>query len=130
MQTMTPTAPSVRRMPARGRTEQLPLTQVVKTVSEETQQTKKAAFEQIKIGVEFKLSANGAKSVAVAGSFNNWNAKKTPMKKSGDVWQAKVELPRGRYEYRFVVDGQWVSDPNAKESAPNPFGSSNSVLSL
>jgi 1,4-alpha-glucan branching enzyme len=110
--------------------EQVALSQIVKTVSEETQQNKKAAFEQIKVGVEFKLIASEAKSVAIAGNFNGWNAKKTPMKKNGDVWQAKLELPRGRYEYRFVVDGNWVSDPNARESAPNPFGSLNSVVSI
>jgi 1,4-alpha-glucan branching enzyme len=68
--------------------------------------------------------------VAIAGSFNGWSPKKTPMKQIGDVWQAKLELPRGRYEYRFVVDGNWVSDPNAKESVANPFGGSNSVVSL
>jgi len=28
----------------------------------------------------------------------------------------------------FVVDGQWMPDPNAKEFAPNPFGGQNSVL--
>jgi len=34
----------------------------------------------------------------------------------------------GRYEYLFVVDGQWLPDPNAKESVANPFGGRNSVL--
>jgi len=41
---------------------------------------------------------------------------------------AKVWLPAGRYEYRFVVDGQWISDPRAKECVQNAFGSTNSVL--
>jgi len=35
-----------------------------------------------------------------------------------------IKLPRGCYEYRFVVDGNWVSDPSAKGSAANPFGGS------
>ena len=29
----------------------------------------------------------------------------------GDL-TAIIELPLGRYEYKFVVDGQWVHDPN------------------
>jgi len=76
------------------------------------------------------LSVAGAKSVAIASTFNGWKPDQTPMKKNGDTWEARVELPRGRYEYRFVVDGQWASDPNAKESVANPFGGKNSVLSL
>jgi 1,4-alpha-glucan branching enzyme len=110
--------------------EQVALSQIVKTVSENGQESKKSSYGSLKVQVEFKLTACEAKSVAVAGSFNDWNAKKTPLRKVGDCWTASVELPRGRYEYRFVVDGNWVSDPNAKETAANPFGGSNSVLSL
>jgi 1,4-alpha-glucan branching enzyme len=65
----------------------------------------------------------------VAGSFNDWDAQRTPFKKGKDgSWTAKVALPPGRHEYRFVVDGQWFSDPNAKESASNPHGGDNSVI--
>jgi hypothetical protein len=28
------------------------------------------------------------------------------------------------------VDGQWLPDPNAKESVENPFGGRNSVLTV
>jgi 1,4-alpha-glucan branching enzyme len=127
---MNSTATTVRRTPARNRSEQIAVSQIVKTVSEESQPTKKVSFKEIKISVGFKLIANEAKSVAVAGSFNGWSTKKTPLRKEADCWTTTVKLPRGRYEYRFVVDGTWVSDPNAKESAANPFGSSNSVMSL
>jgi 1,4-alpha-glucan branching enzyme len=127
----TSVAPATpRRKSARGKTEQAESSQIVKTVTEEKLPAKEKGFGAIKVQVEFKLSANGANSVSVAGSFNGWNAKKTPLRKDGDWWTATVELPRGRYEYRFVVDGKWVSDPSAKESATNPFGGDNSVLSL
>ncbi|MGO8679207.1 MAG: glycogen-binding domain-containing protein [Limisphaerales bacterium] len=79
--------------------------------------------------VEFILNMPQARSAAVAGTFNNWNAKQTPMRKeSGNVWKTTVSLAPGRHQYRFVVDGQWISDPNAKESVRNDFGSTNSVL--
>ena len=42
--------------------------------------------------------------------------------------RSNVDLPPGDYEYRFVVDGCWCSDPEAKETAPNPFGDHNAVL--
>jgi 1,4-alpha-glucan branching enzyme len=67
--------------------------------------------------VEFVVIAEGAKSVAVAGSFNNWDAGQTPLRQEGDVWRGIVQVPRGKYEYRYVVDGEWLTDPNATETA-------------
>ena len=79
--------------------------------------------------VEFTLSQPQARSAAVVGSFNDWDVHRTPMKlESGGSWKATVWLPAGHYEYRFVVDGQWMSDPGAKEHVQNAFGSTNSVL--
>lgn len=79
--------------------------------------------------IEFVLEMPQAQSACVAGTFNGWDSKKTPMRKDGSAgWKAAVPLPPGRYEYRFVVDGQWISDPNARESVKNQFGSTNSVV--
>jgi 1,4-alpha-glucan branching enzyme len=66
----------------------------------------------------------------VAGSFNGWDSSRTPLAKDPNGgWKTTVMLPPGRYEYRFVIDGgQWFSDPGAKESVPNAFGSTNSVV--
>jgi 1,4-alpha-glucan branching enzyme len=69
-----------------------------------------------------------AHSVYVAGSFNGWDQSKTPMRREGNGWKTTLSLAPGRYEYKFVVDGQWVCDPRAKECVQNDFGSSNSVL--
>ena len=69
--------------------------------------------------------------VCVAGTFNNWEPQATPLVPLGDGrWGKEITLPEGRYEYRFVVDGSWITDPNARETAPNPFGSVNAVLSI
>jgi chromosome partitioning protein len=79
--------------------------------------------------IEFVLKGTPAASVAVAGSFNDWEPSRTPLNRSEDgKWKATVWLPSGRYEYRFVVDGQWINDPDARESVENTFGSTNSVL--
>jgi len=45
-------------------------------------------------------------------------------------WLKEAFLPPGKYEYCLVVDGQWMPDPLARESVPNPFGGSNSVLNV
>lgn len=70
-----------------------------------------------------------AKSVCVAGSFNGWSPIQTPLTRSNDgKWVGDLTGISGRHEYLFVVDGQWVPDPNARESVQNPFGGRNSVL--
>ena len=80
--------------------------------------------------VDLVLNRPDARSVCVAGSFNNWDQSKTPMRKEGNgpSWRVSLPLRPGRYEYRFVVDGQWISDPSARESVTNDYGSTNSVL--
>lgn len=75
------------------------------------------------------LQRPDAGSVFIAGSFNDWSPDATPLAKTGDSsWAVELALPPGRYEYRFVVDGAWVDDPQAAEVAPSPFGSVNAVL--
>ncbi len=70
-----------------------------------------------------------AKRVCVAGSFNEWEPESTPLSPAGNGrWVGDLAVKPGRYEYLFVVDGQWLPDPNAKESVANPFGGRNSVL--
>lgn len=70
-----------------------------------------------------------AKTVCVAGSFNEWKPEKTPLVSLGNGrWVGDLTVKPGRHEYLFVVDGQWVPDPNARESVANPFGGKNSVL--
>jgi len=81
--------------------------------------------------VELFLEMPGASVVSVAGTFNNWDAARNPMRKGRDgLWRCTLWLPTGRHEYRFVVDGAWLSDPKAAASAPNPFGGSNSILEV
>ncbi len=87
---------------------------------------------QIKDAIVFVSLYPRAQNVSVAGDFNNWQPEKTPMKKVGHsgVWQTKLKLPTGHYQYRLVVDGQWQQDPYNELSAPNPFGELNSVLEV
>ena len=70
-----------------------------------------------------------AKHVCVAGSFNQWRPETTPLSPAGNGrWIGNLSVQPGRHEYLFVVDGQWLPDPNARESVTNPFGGKNSVL--
>lgn len=79
----------------------------------------------------FKFYAPQAKSVKLAGSFNNWDAASLSAKKdSRGNWIAKVNLKPGRYEYKFLVDGSWVNDPGCANSIGNCFGSQNSIIEV
>jgi hypothetical protein len=79
--------------------------------------------------VSLELVQPGARQVFVAGSFNEWKPERTPLLHRGNgCWVGDLAVGAGRHEYLFVVDGQWLPDPNAKESVENPFGGKNSVL--
>lgn len=80
--------------------------------------------------VQFSVKpAAGAKNVLLAGDFNGWEPK--AMKKQTDGrFAASIMLPPGNYEYRLVVDGHWMTDPDHSHWAPNPFGSFNSVAKI
>jgi hypothetical protein len=79
--------------------------------------------------VSLELVKPGATTVCVAGSFNEWKPERTPLAPLGNGrWAGDLTVKPGRYEYLFVVDGQWLPDPNAGENVPNPYGGKNSVL--
>ena len=81
--------------------------------------------------VIFEFYAPQAKKVEIAGNFNSWNSSETPLKKDKDgKWKASLELPPGRYEYRYRVDGDWQNDQRPVECIPNAFGSWNCVLEV
>ena len=68
------------------------------------------------------------KGVSLAGNFNCWDVNETQMKKDEKGnWKVTVDLPPGRHEYRFWVDGVWQDDPNAQEMLGNSYGCHNCV---
>jgi 1,4-alpha-glucan branching enzyme len=78
--------------------------------------------------VRFNLFAPEAERAFLAGNFNNWDVDNLPMKKANKgTWEANIDLPPGRYEYRFWANGAWHDDPNTHAMVENPFGSQNCV---
>ncbi len=68
-----------------------------------------------------------AKQVSVAGSFNGWSATDTPLTRQGTAWVAEVEVEPGLLQYKFVVDGRWLTDP-ANPRTEGAGDRANSVL--
>jgi 1,4-alpha-glucan branching enzyme len=105
--------------------------------------TKKESI--LKRKVRFIFQAPGANEVYLAGEFNGWHTQTLPMiKGENDLWNAAMELPAGRYEYKVFVDGAWMEDRSCEveveldlvtvvpESEPmiNSYGTVNYVLYL
>jgi len=83
------------------------------------------------VPVHFEFTHPTAATVCVAGTFNNWQPEAKALHPSGGGrWVKETVLPPGTYEYCLVVDGQWMPDPLARETVPNPFGGRNSVLKV
>jgi 1,4-alpha-glucan branching enzyme len=81
--------------------------------------------------IELKYNAPEARKVYVAGDFNNWRAGELRLSRAKTgPWKIELFLAPGRYEYRFIVDGEWHDDPSASDQVPNEFGSNNSVLQI
>ncbi|MBE0540025.1 MAG: glycogen-binding domain-containing protein [Verrucomicrobia bacterium] len=83
------------------------------------------------VPVRFEFTHPTATTVCVAGTFNHWQPESKTLQSSGvGHWWKETALAPGTYEYCLVVDGQWMPDPLAKESVPNPFGGRNSILNV
>ena len=82
-----------------------------------------------KDGVVFTYYSPKASQVYVVADFNDWEVGKLPMVniEGTGMWQRIVPLGKGRYEYKFYVDGQWVSDPNNPDKSVNEFGENSKI---
>ncbi len=70
-------------------------------------------------------------SVSVAGSFNAWSATANPLESDTDgTFQGAIFLAPGSYQYKLVVDGQWITDPKNPKRVDNGLGGYNSILNL
>ena len=88
---------------------------------------KKVAKKVAKVKETFQLHDPDAGHVLLAGDFTNWEEDAKPMKrlKSGD-WKVQVSLEANRtVQYRFLVDGSWVDDPECQNRVENGMGGEN-----
>ena len=77
--------------------------------------------------VKFSLTPKpGSKTVRVAGDFSDWRPVAMKKRKDG-AFAGNVRVQLGRFEYKFIVDGEWIKDPDNSNWAMNPFGTFNSV---
>lgn len=87
--------------------------------------------------IPFTCKAPDAGAVSVAGTFNDWDAATHSLKKGrGGTWKATISVPRGRHEFKFIVDGEWCCDPGCggehtcPQCVPNDLGTMNRVIEV
>ena len=92
---------------------------------------KLASTQPDTIHIVFELPACvWADRIFVCGDFNDWSTDSLAMLQERDgVWRATIDLPRNqRYQFRYLIDGQWQTEWHADGFADSGHGSQNSVL--
>lgn len=68
----------------------------------------------------------GVREVGLAGDFSSWAI--LDLQDNGGVFSLDLHLETGKYRYKFIADGVWLSDPANPLRERDPFGGENSVL--
>ena len=84
------------------------------------------------VKVTFSLPRAEATTVHVMGDFNDWRPVH-PMRRTDDGgWQLTLDLERGReYQFKYLLDdSMWINDPDVEKSVANPYGDTNSAVTI
>jgi len=65
-------------------------------------------------------------TVCLAGDFTEWKLVRMQKQEDG-TFAMTLLLSRGSYEYKFIVDGRWITDPGNSSYTMSPLGTFNSV---
>ena len=83
--------------------------------------------------VTFTVPVENANKVVVIGEFNEWNTEATALKKlKNGTFKGTVDLEKDNsYEFRYVVDGNYMNDDQADSFIWNNYAAAeNGVLNL
>ncbi len=69
-----------------------------------------------------------AERVLLSGTFNDWSTSGYTMARDSEGWYMDVHLKPGKHRYKFVVDGEWILDPDNPLWEQNEVGTGNSVV--
>jgi len=80
--------------------------------------------------VTFSIPAKEAKKVALVGNFNEWNTEATELKKlKNGTFKTTIDLAsENSYEFRYIVDGDYVNDEQADAYAWNDFAAADNCI--
>lgn len=85
----------------------------------------------LKGNTTFRLKGHADASIVVlSGSFNDWNQSQLLFGREGGEWVCRIDLDPGVYQYKFVVDGNWLLDPSNPDTAEDEAGNVNNVIEI
>jgi anion-transporting ArsA/GET3 family ATPase len=121
---------------ARGFRDYMALTKEViaeeKTLGLRLVKQKKSSPSARMVKKQFFCDDPNASCVKIVGSFNNWNTSEESLmeRKKDGTWSKSIILAPGTYQYRFLIDDDWVEDQNNPNQVDNSFGGKNSVIRI
>lgn len=80
--------------------------------------------------IRLTIAADDNSEVYVAGTFNDWDPRMIRLTGEKGIYSTTLLLPKGRHQYKFIVNGTWCTDPACRDWAHNYLGSLNSVLEV
>lgn len=86
--------------------------------------------ERVNEGILFSYYAPGSREVFLSGDFNGWKHGTVRLVKGSDnVWRVILKLaPNRSYDYKYIIDGNWITDPNNPDLNPDTAGGANSII--
>jgi len=83
-------------------------------------------------GVVFSLEAPAEAMVQIAGDFNNWVPESLYRRslQGKSIWLKAFSLKPGAYAYKYVLNGNWISDPANADTVDDHRGGENSLIQV
>lgn len=77
----------------------------------------------------FEVYAPEARKVYLAGEMTGWDDKTILMdQETNGFWRKTLYLDEGKWNYKFVIDGEWFHDTNNPNKISDGFGGYNSYI--
>lgn len=81
--------------------------------------------------IKFKLKGyTDAEKVILSGTFNRWDESGFKMKPTDNGWEVTLQLRPDTYQYKFIIDGKWITDPQNPSKIENEHEGYNSVIDV
>lgn len=81
--------------------------------------------------IEFSIAPGSeVHRVDVAGDFSGWKPQSMRRCRDGHYEATVTGCAGTTCQYKFLIDGRWVADPDNKAQAVNSFGTVNSVACM
>ena len=77
--------------------------------------------DMIKVEFIYQPLIGGKHEVFLTGDFNNWSESSIKMDDSDGIYTKTMYLKKGKYSYKYIVDGQWVVDEKADDFIDDCF---------